>query len=67
MVKKHIVSFFPSIFKPKDGFDTDIYDLLQNIKSGLYEDVVYPVRICKDKNQRKDLKPKAPAFATSGT
>jgi predicted P-loop ATPase len=61
------VSFYPSITKTNSREVSDIISILENIKNGVYEDYVYPVRNAKNDKEKKEAKSKAPCITTSGT
>jgi hypothetical protein len=61
------VSFYPSITKTNSREVSDIISILENIKNGVYEDYVYPVRNAKTDKEKKEAKSKAPCITTSGT
>ena len=61
------VSFYPSIKKTDSREIADLISILHNIKNGVYEDYVYPVRNAKTDKEKKEAKIKAPCITTSGT
>jgi predicted P-loop ATPase len=61
------VSYYPSITKTNSREVADIISILENIKNGVYEDYVYPVRNAKTDKEKKEAKSKAPCITTSGT
>lgn len=61
------VSFYPKITNSDSREVAEITTLLENIKNGVYEDFVYPVRNAKTDDEKKIAKSKAPNFTTSGT
>ncbi len=61
------VSFYPSITKTNSREVSDVISILENIKNGVYEDYVYPVRNAKTDKEKKEAKSKAPCITTSGT
>lgn len=61
------VSFYPSIKKTDSREVADLISILHNIKNGVYEDYVYPVRNAKTDKEKKEAKIKAPCITTSGT
>lgn len=61
------VSFYPRIDKSDSKEIAEITTLLENIKNGVYEDYIYPVRNSKNDQEKKASKSKAPNFTTSGT
>ena len=61
------VSFYPHIKNSDSREVAEITTLLENIKNGVYEDFVYPVRNAKTDADKKAAKAKAPNFTTSGT
>ena len=61
------VSFYPKITNSDSREIAEITTLLENIKNGVYEDFVYPVRNAKTDADKKAAKAKAPNFTTSGT
>jgi hypothetical protein len=61
------VSYYPSITKTNSREVSDIISILENIKNGVYEDYVYPVRNAKTDKEKKEAKSKAPCITTSGT
>ena len=61
------VSFYPTIKNTDSKEVADIVSILENIKNGVYEDYVYPVRNAKTDKERKEAKAKAPYITVSGT
>jgi hypothetical protein len=61
------VSFYPTIKNTDSKEVADIVSILENIKNGIYEDYVYPVRNAKTDKERKEAKAKAPYITVSGT
>lgn len=61
------VSFYPNITKTNSREVSDIIAILENIKNGVYEDYVYPVRNAKTDKEKNKAKSKAPCITTSGT
>jgi len=61
------VSYYSSITKTNSREVADIISILENIKNGVYEDYVYPVRNAKTDKEKKEAKSKAPCITTSGT
>ncbi len=50
------VSFYPRIDKSDSKEIAEITTLLENIKNGVYEDFVYPVRNAKDDTEKGEVK-----------
>lgn len=61
------VSFYPHIKNKSSKEIAEITTLLENIKNGVYEDYVYPVRNAVNIEEKRQAKEKAPNFTTSGT
>lgn len=61
------VSYYPNIKKTDSREISDLVSILHNIKNGVYEDFVYPVRNAKNDKDKKEAKAKAPSITTSGT
>jgi len=61
------ISFYPSIKQTDSKQIVDVVSELYNIKNGVYEDFVYPVRNAKTDKEKKEAKLKAPCITTSGT
>jgi len=62
-----IVSYYSAITNTKSKEQQSIIAVLQNIKNGVYEDYVYPVRNAKSDEEKRKAKLKAPCISTSGT
>ena len=61
-----LVSYYQSITNTKSQEQQDLLAVLNNIKSGVYEDYVHPVRTAKTDEQKKKAKLNAPCITTSG-
>jgi len=61
------VSFYPKITNSDSREIAEITTLLENIKNGVYQDYIYPVRNAKTDDDKKIAKSDAPNFTTSGT
>jgi predicted P-loop ATPase len=61
-----LVSYYQSITNTKSQEQQDLLAVLNNIKSGVYEDYVHPVRTAKTDEEKKKAKLNAPCITTSG-
>jgi len=61
------VSIFQNIATPTSPSDVDLYQYLIDTRDGKWQDIVTPVRLIKDKEQRDSAKKKLPTTTLSGT
>lgn len=62
-----LISLYKDIWQTTDAKEIPFLNFIDNIRAGMWQDIVLPIRAEKDHKRRQELKKKVPCVTLSGT